>query len=99
MGLVVAAPCTDDRADSMTAGKRLSTDEPLTEHDFAERLDKAALRLMRIMWDARRLELMEPIKSSRYLTNIVYALRAEMDLWDIDPQPLREEPPSDSTVT
>ena len=70
----------------MSAGKRLSLDEPLTEHDVAERLNRAALRVVRIMTDARQQGYMEPVKHSRYLTNILSMLMAELQLWDIEPQ-------------
>lgn len=74
----------------MAVGKRLSTDEPLTEHDVADRLDKAALRLLRIMWDARQLGMVEAVSNSRYFTNVTGALRAELDEWGIEPSPLRQ---------
>ena len=70
----------------MSAGKRLSLDEPLTEHDVAERLNRAALRVVRIMADARQQGYMEPVKHSRYLTNVLSMLMAELQLWNIEPQ-------------
>lgn len=67
----------------MAAGKRLSTTEPLTEHDVADRLDKAALRVWRIMLDTRQQspEFYEAVRHSRYLTNVIPELRKEMDTW------------------
>jgi hypothetical protein len=65
----------------MTAGKRLSTGDPLTEHDVAERLDKAILRVIRIMSDARQQGYMDQVKNSRYLTNTPGMLAAELELW------------------
>jgi hypothetical protein len=67
----------------VAAGKRLSTDEPLTEHDVADRLDKAALRTLRIMMDARQIspEFFEAVKGSRYQTNVILMLRDEINLW------------------
>lgn len=78
----------------MAVGKRLDKDEPLTEHDVAERLDKAALRTYRILWDARALGMVDEVKASRYLTNIINALAAELAEWGIEPHPLKrtEEP-------
>lgn len=75
----------------MAAGKRLSTDQPLTEHDIADRLDRAALRLLRIMWDARQLGLMDPVRGSRYFTNVCGALQAELEAWGVEPAPLDEQ--------
>lgn len=73
----------------MSLGKRLGTDEPLTEHDVAERLDRAASRVLRILWDTRQLGLAQQVRASRYLTsNTLGILRAELDLWDIEPAPL-----------
>lgn len=70
----------------MSAGKRLSTDEPLTEHDIAERLDKAALRVWQIMLDARQIEgLMEQVKHSRYCTNVLGELVEELRRWGVRP--------------
>lgn len=63
-------------------GKRRSPDEPLTEHDVAERLSKAALRTWRILSEARQLGLMDQVKHSRYLPGgELRALREELDLW------------------
>ena len=50
-------------------GKRLSTDDPLTEHDVAERLSAAMLRVYRILSDV----VADPtlhfhVKHSRYLS-------------------------------
>jgi hypothetical protein len=76
----------------VSTGKRLSTDRPLTEHDVAERLDRAALRVLHILVDARQLGLMEEVKQSRYHTNSLNALAAELGTWGVQPVPLRGEP-------
>lgn len=79
----------------MSVGKRLDAGEPLTEHDIAERLDKAASRVLRIMWDARQLGLAEQVADSRYLSsNTLGVLRAELDLWEVEAAPLsaQQEP-------
>lgn len=67
----------------MTAGKRCSTAEPLTEHDVADRLDKAALRLLRILMDTRQAEgdLYADVRRSRYLTNGLDLLIEELGHW------------------
>jgi hypothetical protein len=67
-------------------GKRLSTTEPLTEHDVAERLDKAALRVVRIMSDIRQQGFMDLVKHSRYLTGALNILAAELKLWGVEPR-------------
>jgi hypothetical protein len=72
----------------MAVGKRHSTEDPLTEHDVAERLDKAALRTLRILMDARQMGIMEQVKVSRYLTNSVNALAAELETWGVTPREL-----------
>lgn len=77
----------------MASGKRLSVAEPLTEHDVADRLDKTALRLLRILMDVRQTPgLQEAVKHSRYLTNIPDALAAELAAWGFQPIPLKETP-------
>lgn len=72
--------------------KRFSTDQPLTADDVAERLDHAALRLLRIMYDVRQTPgtLLADVRRSRYFTNAVNALAYElgMDEWNIEPRPL-----------
>lgn len=66
----------------MAVGKRSSPDEPLTEHDVAERLDRAAIRVLSIMMDVRQTEgLYESVKASRYLTNSLDLLAEELRLW------------------
>jgi len=70
----------------MAVGKRLRTNEPLTEHDVADRLDKAALRVVRIMSDARQQGYMDPVRHSRFLTNVLGMLAAELQLWNVTPQ-------------
>lgn len=72
-------------------GKRLRTSDPLTEHDVADRLDKAALRVVRIMTDARQQGYAEAVKHSRYLTNVLGILAAELQLWGVQPQEGWEE--------
>jgi hypothetical protein len=76
----------------MSVGKRTGTDQPLTEHDVADRLDKAAVRVLTILMQTRELGLMADVKQSRYLTNALNALAAELVSWGIDPVPLREGP-------
>jgi hypothetical protein len=70
---------------SGSPGKRLRASDPLTEHDVAERLDKAALRALRIMSDARQQGYMDAVKHSRYLTNVLGMLAAELGLWGVKP--------------
>lgn len=70
----------------MSAGKRLSTNEPLTEHDVAERLDRAAIRTVRILMDARQVGVMEQVRHSRYLTNSLGILAAELRVWGVEPE-------------
>lgn len=66
----------------MSVGKRLSTEEPLTEHDVAERLSKAALRVTKIMSEARQLGLMDEVKRSRYLVGGTFTMmQEELDKW------------------
>lgn len=73
--------------------KRTSTNQPLTSDDVAERLDRAALRTLRILMDARQqVGLFEPVKHSRYLTNTLAALAAEIGLWGIAPQEMPTTP-------
>jgi hypothetical protein len=74
----------------MASGKRTSTEHPLTEHDVAERLDHAAMRTLGILMLARDFGMMEDVKASRYLTNSLNALIAELELWKIKPIPLEE---------
>jgi hypothetical protein len=71
----------------VSAGKRLSTSEPLTEHDVAERLDKAAFRVLRILMDVRQTPgLLEGVKHSRYTTNVLNLLAAELQEWGVEPR-------------
>lgn len=86
----------------MAVGKRSSTSDPLTEHDVADRLDKAGLRVLRIMMDVRQIPgAQEAVKSSRYLTNVLNALAWELQEWGFTPQELRplERPLKDSTAS
>lgn len=71
---------------SGSPGKRLRTSDPLTEHDVAERLDRAAYRVARIMLDARRDGYMDLVKHSRYLTGALQLVAAELALWGVEPQ-------------
>lgn len=66
-------------------GKRLSKDEPLTEHDVAERLSRAALRVTNILMSVRQEPaLMEEVKHSRYLLGgMLEALADELKEWGI----------------
>lgn len=62
--------------------KRCSTTDPLTPDDVAERLDHAALRVLRILMDVRQIEgLCDAVKQSRYLTNTCHDLAAELVVW------------------
>jgi hypothetical protein len=70
----------------MSAGKRLGTNEPLTEHDVAERLDRAVIRTVRILMDARQVGMMDQVKHSRYLTNSLGILAAELRAWGVEPE-------------
>lgn len=80
----------------MAMGKRLRTSQPLTEHDVAERLDHAALRLLRIMYDLRvnSPELVGPVRASRYWTGAVNALAYELgcEEWNVEPHALAHHP-------
>lgn len=70
-----------------TVGKRLSTNEPLTEHDVAERISHAADRLLRILMDIRQQEgdLFKDVRTSRYLPGgELQMLHEELRLW-LDP--------------
>jgi hypothetical protein len=73
----------------MSVGKRSSADQPLTEHDVAERLDKASMRVLTILMQTREMGLMDKVKHSRYLTNSLNALAAELVEWEITPVPLK----------
>lgn len=75
-------------------GKRLGTDEPLTEHDVAERLSKAALRLLRLLTEFREAGMVDVVKHSRYCHGeVLQALAAELrDGWAIEPRPLPPGP-------
>ena len=55
----------------MALGKRMSTTEPLTDHDVADRPDKTRLRLWPILPDLWQMgpEFKEAVRTSRYLTN------------------------------
>jgi len=52
----------------MAVGKRSGTDQPLTEHDVAERFSNALLRVWRIASELQEdPEMWEQVKHSRYL--------------------------------
>lgn len=74
----------------MALGKRTNGDQPLTEHDIAERLDHAAMRCLTILMLARDFGMIEEVKSSRYLTNSLNGLLAELQEWGVEPQALEE---------
>lgn len=78
--------------DISTVGKRLSTKDPLTVHDVAERLDKAMLRTVSILLEARSLGLMEGVLASRYHTNVATMLAEELAMWGIEPEPVPPSP-------
>jgi hypothetical protein len=66
--------------------KRSNPQEPLTPDDVAERLDRAAMRVLHILMDIRQTDgLQEQVEQSRYLRGSLEALRAEMDRWAIEP--------------
>jgi hypothetical protein len=87
--------CVSNKGGTMAVGKRRTTSDPLTEHDVAERLDRAATRTLRILYDIRQLGQMDmdAVKHSRYLTNSLAALAAELQAWEITPQEMREATP------
>jgi hypothetical protein len=63
--------------------KRLSTSDPLTADDVADRLNRAMVRTMRILMEVRQTEgLFDEVKRSRYLTLMPADLAAELALWD-----------------
>lgn len=66
----------------MAVGKRHSTDQPLTEHDVAERLTHAALRTYTILVQMREQDMMDVVKSSRYHhPELLQMLRDELEAW------------------
>lgn len=77
----------------MSVGKRTDAGDPLTEHDVAERLDRAAARLLRILMDVRQIPgLAEDVKASRYLSaGLLEGLAAELETWGIEPSPIPDE--------
>ena len=63
--------------DHSQVGKRYSKDDPLGPHDVADRLDRAALRVWRIISlveDAGE-DFADGVRSSRYLTNALAECR------------------------
>jgi hypothetical protein len=76
----------DEPLTGSSPGKRSRTDEPLTEHDVAERLDRAVMRVVRIMFDVRENmppEMVDLVKRSRYTTNALYLLADELVAWGV----------------
>lgn len=67
--------------------KRANTTDPLTPDDVAERTDRAAMRALRILMDVRQsVDLFEQVKRSRYLTNSLELLQAEIEAyWSVSP--------------
>lgn len=67
----------------MAVGKRLGADKPLTEHDVAERLDHAMLRVARILADVTSdPALHQAVRSSRYVTaGLTEALQDALTAW------------------
>jgi hypothetical protein len=77
---------TDEPLTGSSPGKRSSTDEPLTEHDVAERLDRAVMRVVRIMMDVRENmppDMVDLVKRSRYTTNALLLLADELKAWGV----------------
>jgi hypothetical protein len=66
-----------------TVSKRLSASDPLTEHDVAERIDRAAMRLLRMLGDVREADgdLFDDVRRSRYHSNALDLLAEEIALW------------------
>lgn len=74
--------------------KRLSTSDPLTADDVADRLNRALDRALRIMWDVRLNggELMwERVKMSHYLhaSPAGNHLAHELQRWGFEPFPAK----------
>lgn len=64
--------------------KRLSTDDPLTPDDVAERLVKAAMRTLRVLLDVRQTDgLFDDVKRSRYLRGSLNLLADELREWGV----------------
>lgn len=64
-------------------GKRTSADQPLTEHDIAERLCHSAMRTLKILMDVRQHEgdLFTDVKQSRYMNGTLELLAEELQRW------------------
>jgi hypothetical protein len=84
---------TDEPLTGSSPGKRSRTDEPLTEHDVAERLDRAVMRVVRIMMDVRQLgpDMVDLVKRSRYTTNALLLLADELAEWGVPMTPPRRK--------
>jgi hypothetical protein len=73
----------------MAVGKRLATSEPLTEHDVAERVDKAVNRALVLLTEIRLIDgnndmgepMFDAVRRSRYLTNVGTLLKEELERW------------------
>lgn len=66
----------------MALGKHRNSDEPLTEHDVAERLSGSIKRTWTILLQARELGMMDGVKTSRYLVGGGFeGLSAELEHW------------------
>lgn len=75
----------------MALDKRRDTDQPLNEHDVAERLTKAAVRLYRILVELRELGMAEAVQHSRYYHEEMLAAVADelATGWQVEPKPLK----------
>lgn len=72
--------------------KRLSTSDPLTPDDVADRLNRALDRVLRIMWDIQQTEgsLMDEVKRSRYLIGgLPNYVAYELQQWGYEPFPVK----------
>lgn len=66
----------------MAVGKRLSADEPLTEHDLAERLSKSIQRTWTILLQVREMGMMDDVKASHHMVGGgIEGLSEELDRW------------------
>lgn len=74
--------------------KRQSTDEPLTPDDVAERLDKALVRVLRIMYEVRTREgsLLADVRQSRYLGPAINHVAYELNHadWNVSAFPMKD---------
>ena len=77
------------RREVSTEMRRLRTTDPLTPDDVAFRLDKALDRVMRIMWDAQQLGIMDEVKGSRYLGPAIGHVAYELQMWNVHPHKVK----------